>query len=403
MPRMSARLSLVFASIGHAYVHLFIAFYFVIVLQLEKAWAMPYHEAIELWTLGALLVGLCAIPAGWLGDRWSAPGMMVVMFFGMGAASIYCGMADTPSQMLIGLSLLGVFAAIYHPVAVTWVVRNAKARGKALGINGIFGSLGVAGSGAITGLLIDLYSWQAAFIVPGVLSIITGIALLTLLLTGVIVDNKDDLHPEEPPSRNDMLRGFGILLLTMACMGLAFHAMQTALPKVFSLRLGEWAESGTFGIGMFVAAVYLISGVMQVVGGHLADRYALKPIYIGGLLLQIPMLALVAQISGMPLVIAATMAVFFNSGILPAENMLIARFTPAAHRSLAYGIKFVLAFATAPLAVILVSKLVEMTGEFVWLYWVIALIMLIACLVALCLPSPSVATTRSQLVPVPAK
>ncbi len=44
----SAHLPLVFSSLGHCYVHLFMAFYFVIVLALEEAWALPYHELIEL-------------------------------------------------------------------------------------------------------------------------------------------------------------------------------------------------------------------------------------------------------------------------------------------------------------------------------------------------------------------
>ncbi len=72
MRERSAHLPLVFSSLGHCYMHLFTAFYFIIVLALEEAWALPYHELIELWTLGSLMVGLAALPAGWLGDCWSA-------------------------------------------------------------------------------------------------------------------------------------------------------------------------------------------------------------------------------------------------------------------------------------------------------------------------------------------
>ena len=96
MPNLSQRLSLTFSCIGHVYIHLFTAFYFVIVLSLETAWDLPYHELIELWTIGALLVGVAALPAGWLGDHWSARGMMVVFFLGMGAASVFCAFADGP-------------------------------------------------------------------------------------------------------------------------------------------------------------------------------------------------------------------------------------------------------------------------------------------------------------------
>ena len=129
----SARLSLVFSCLGHGYVHIFTSIYFVIVLALEVAWERPYHDLIELWMLGALLVGLGALPAGWLADRWSATGMMAVYFLGLGGASIACAFLDSSTAMLVGLASVGIFASIYHPVGIAWLVRNAKTRGKALG------------------------------------------------------------------------------------------------------------------------------------------------------------------------------------------------------------------------------------------------------------------------------
>ena len=90
----STTLTLIFTSIGHALMHMFAAFYFVIVLAIEDEWNITYDELIRLWTLGALLVGLGAIPAGWLSDRWSRSGMMVIMFFGLGFSSIFCGMSE---------------------------------------------------------------------------------------------------------------------------------------------------------------------------------------------------------------------------------------------------------------------------------------------------------------------
>ena len=84
----SERLSVIFSCLGHAYMHMFTAFYFVIVLAIEIDWQMPFHELIKLWTLGALLVGLAALPAGWLGDRWSSSGMMVIFFMGLGVLAL---------------------------------------------------------------------------------------------------------------------------------------------------------------------------------------------------------------------------------------------------------------------------------------------------------------------------
>jgi MFS family permease len=378
--------------------HLFTAFYFVIVLALERDWALPYHELIKLWTLGSLLVGLGALPAGWLGDRWSAAGMMVVFFIGMGAAGIVCGLVEGPVAMLLGLGAIGLFSSIYHPVGIAWLVRNAKQRGKALGINGIFGSVGVAASGLVAGALIDLYGWRAAFILPGVVSLITGLALLVCLRLGLVGQGVTVASKEAPPGRGDMVRAFMVLLLTMLVMGIVFQATQAAMPKVFDLRLRDIAGDGAFGIGVIVALVYTAGGIMQLAGGHMADKYPLKPIYIGAFLFQIPVMAAFALLGGIPLIGVAMLAVLLSTAALPAENMLLARFTPAKHHGLAYGIKFVLAFGTAPLALMLVSAIQERTGEFAWLFIILASLAGLATVVAVMLPGEW-RTARAVVVP----
>ncbi len=399
MAQGSARLPLVFSCLGHAYMHLFTAFYFVIVLALEDAWTLPYHELIELWTLGALLVGLVALPAGWLGDRWSVSGMMVVFFVGLGAAGIACGLVDSKTAMFLGLTAIGVFASIYHPVGIAWLVRNAKARGKALGINGVFGGVGLAGAALAAGALIDLFGWRAAFIIPGVISVATGLALIVCLRLGLIVEVKAQPKSETGESRGDMVRVYVILLLTMVTMGIVFQATQTAMPKVFDIRLRDIAGDGIFGIGAIVALVYVTGSLMQLVGGYMADKYPLKPIYVGAFLFQIPVLVGVAAFSGLPLIGLAVATVVLNAAPLPAENMLLARYTPARHHSLAYGVKFVLAFTTAPLSIMLVSSIQERTGEFYWLFLILSGLAGLAMLAALLLPGE----WRRRAVPVAAE
>jgi MFS family permease len=366
--------------------HMFAAFYFVIVLALEKDWNLPYHELIELWTLGALLIGLAALPAGWIADRWSASGMMAVYFIGMGAAAIACGFVGDSAAMLLGLAAIGLFAAIYHPVGIAWLVRNAESRGKALGVNGVFGSVGVASAGLVAGTLIDLFSWRAAFIVPGVISLLTGLVLALCIWSGRIGDGEALERNEAPATRGDMVRVFMILVLTMAAMGIIFQSTQAALPKVFDLRLAEIVGGSAFGIGAVVAGVYTAGGIMQILGGHMADRYPLKPIYLSAFLLQVPVLLIIAVASGVPLVLAAALTVLLSTGALPAENMLLARYSPQKHQSLVFGAKFVLAFGIAPVALQLVSWVKESTGEFVWLFAGLALAAGVAVLAAAVLP-----------------
>ncbi len=313
MSSTGGRVTLVFSCLGHAYMHLFTAIYFVIVLALEADWDQPYHQLIELWTLGALLVGVGAIPAGWLSDRWSAAGMMIVMFVGLGLSGILCAFLDTPAALLLGLSAIGLSSAIYHPVGIAWLVKSADRPGRALGINGIFGSVGIAAAGLIAGALIDLYGWRAAFLVPGVIALVTGLALFVCLRLGMVEEGSARRAPP-PASRGDMVRVFTILLTTMLAMGIIFQATQAAMPKVFDLRMRDLVGEGTFGVGALVALVYLAGGVMQLTGGYLADRYALKPIYLFSWVLQVPVLVGIGLLSGLPLLVLAAMTVLLGAG-----------------------------------------------------------------------------------------
>ncbi len=376
---------------------MFTAFYFVIVLALEKDWQLPFHELLELWTVGALLVGVAALPAGWLGDRWSPSGMMVVFFIGMGASSVAAGLTESPRGLLLALAGIGLFAAIYHPVGIPWLVRNsARRRGKLLGLNGVFGGVGAALGGAVAGALIEVASWRAAFMVPGTVSIVTGVTLWWSIRRGWV---RDDYGGGEriavQGSRADALRVFGILLLTMFAAGVIYHATQAALPKVFTLRNQDLVGNSVFRVGLLVAVVYVLGSIMQVLGGHLADRLPLKSVYLGAFLCQAPLLWLLGLILGVPLVIVATLSVMLSAGVLPAENMLLARHTPQHRHGMAFGVKFVLSFGAAPLAVELVSMMQADSGDFSRLFALLALIAAAVFTLAIGLPGERLTPVRS--------
>ncbi len=118
------RLVLGYSSLGHALMHYMAAFFPYIAVGMAASWGEPGesldHQVmlLPLWQLAAFLIGLGALPAGWLGDRWSVPGMMVVMFFGMGAAAIACAFVPDRNFLLLEMAMaaLGLFAAIYHAV-----------------------------------------------------------------------------------------------------------------------------------------------------------------------------------------------------------------------------------------------------------------------------------------------
>ena len=388
--------SLVFSCAGHVFIHMLTAYFFVVVLAIEADWGMPYAELIELWTLGAFLVGAAALPAGWLADRWGAGAMMAVFFVGLGACTVLAGFAGTPGALMLALAGMGLFAAIYHPVGIPWLIRHSGSRrGKILAVNGIFGSLGAALAGVVAGGLIDLAGWRVAYVVPGVLCAGTGLLLMVASRGDGSADANVHAQHEAQPSQHEMLRVFGILLFTMFCGGIIYHSVQTALPKLFEIRVASPASMGALGVGSLVAVVYTAAGVMQLIGGHLADRYPLRRVYVVAFLVQAPLLWMLGAAAGLPLVVLSTLTVMAGIGALPAENMLLARYTPARRHGVVFGLKFVLAFGAAPLAVQLVSMLTRHAHGFEWLFLTLCGLSSAILIAALLLPGAPLHATAN--------
>ena len=364
--------------------HMFAAFYFVIILTIEKEWSISYDQLIRLWFLGALLIGLGAIPFGWLSDRWSRSGTMTIMFIGMGLASILCGLSTSISFLFISLSLLGLFCSIYHPVGIPWVIHSANKQGRALGINGIFGGVGIGSGAFVAGTLTELLNWQLAFILPGFISIIIGFVLIYFIFINKISYKNIFINNiEQDHSRNEMILISLIMLISMFALGLTFHNTQTALPKVFEIRIDN---INSIQIGLMIGIIYFISGATTFIGGLLADRFNLKTIYLIGIFLQFPCYLGIAYVSGYSLVVLCILAAVFNASILPTENLLLSKFTPQKYHGVVYGIKFILAFGSGPISVFLISEIYSITLEFTYLFLINAIMMGLVSIFIIFLP-----------------
>lgn len=398
---VAGRLALIFSSAGHFLFHYFAAMYFTIVLAIAKDWnSVPYEDLIALWLSASVLIGLAALPAGRLADRWSAPGMLALMFLGMGGATAVSGLASDTAMLSIMLAALGLFGAIYHPVGIPWLIRTSRgATGQKLAVNGLSGGLGAAAAGALTGLLIEAFGWRTAFILPGALCVAIGCAMVWCLHTGWVVEGR--AHRSDAVGGADG-RGrpaaFAALLLPMFAIGLIYNTTQTAMPKLFEENMLAWLGGDIGQVGIAVGAVYSLGAVMQLVGGRLADRFSLKLVYGFAWLAMLPLLVLMAQFGEGVLFFAAAGLVIVNTSALPAENMMLARFAPADHQGLAFGVKFVLAFGAAPLGVLMIKYGREWTGDFTAILLGLTGLGALAALTVLLLPGQ-----RTALRPSPAE
>lgn len=392
-----------FSNFGHAYSHLLMMLFPTVVLALEKSWGMSYGELIVLMLAGQVLFGVAALPAGWLGDRWSAVGMMTIFFIGTGLATIATGLARSPVEMALGLASIGLFASIYHPVGMAWLVRMAENRGRALGENGIYGAVGIALAPLVAAALTDAISWRAAFIVPGITSVVIGIALWAAWRMGKVVDVEGDAKPVPEPSKGDAVRAFFILSVTMTCVGFVGSTLGVVLPKLFEQRLTGLGD-GVLGTGAMVALVYFVASTGQLIGGRLADRFAMKRVYVACYAIVTPCLLLAAYTESWALLAVSMAAVYLNITSLPSENAMLAHFTPSSWRATAYGAKFVMALGVAAMAVPVAGWIQDTYGDFFWLFVFMAAAGVLVLLFGLMLPNDKKpARVEPKLVAQPAE
>ena len=132
-----------------------------------KYFGLTYDEIIAYGAVGFLFFGAFAPLAAHFSDKISRSFLMIVYHFGIGLSSILAAAATNLWLFAVSLSLIGIFAAIYHPVGITMLLSKNKNNGVRMGINGVFGNMGVAAAPLITGLILFYGNWRLCFLLPG--------------------------------------------------------------------------------------------------------------------------------------------------------------------------------------------------------------------------------------------
>jgi MFS family permease len=360
---MVDRIHFVFLNVGHFYDHLFmLIFATMAALTLSHEWGMSYAELIPYATPGFVVFGVCAVPAGWLADKWSRKGMMFVFYIGIGLSSIFTALSESPFQIGIGLFAIGLFAAIYHPVGLALVVQGRKDTGVPLAINGIFGNMGVACAALLTGFFIDHTGWRSAFVWPGVVSILTGIAYAVFLYVARSTSAKEahlDVAAEndietQGMDRRLLIRVFVIIFFSTAVGGLIFQSTTFALPKVFAERLSELAVSATL-VGRYAFIVFAIGAFGQIVVGYLVDHYSIRLVFAFTAALQAVFLIMMPGLMGWAALGVAMAFMLVVFGQIPINDVLIGRITRSEWRSRVYGFRYIVGFSVMASSVPLIA------------------------------------------------
>jgi MFS family permease len=374
-------------NLAHLLDHFFMLIFPTAILAISAQWGLSFSQLLPLSLPAVAIFGLGALPAGWLADRWSRRGMMAVFFFGIGTASVLAGLSQNAWQLGAALALIGVFAAIYHPVGIAMLTIGSPRLGWTLGVNGVWGNLGLGVAALVTGLIVQYVNWRTAFIAPGLVTIALGAVYLRASRgASNAAGSKKAAAVAVPPEV--MKRLVVVFLVAVVCNGLLFHATTVSMPKLFDERLkGLFAgEAGLGAIGAIIAVVYLIAAMAQLLVGSLIDRVSLRSALLGVVALQAPLFLLAISGSGWGLVAAAIGIMFFVFGQIPINDAMVARYTSDRWRARAYGLRYVASFLGSAGAVTLVSTL-HAGGGFSSVFVALAGVSVVALVAAFLLPS----------------
>jgi MFS family permease len=413
-------------NIGHYMDHLFtLVFATVAALVLYREWGISYAELLIYATPGFFAFGLFSLPAGWLADKWSRDGMMVVFFIGIGIVAIITSFSNTPLQIGAGLFAIGMFAAIYHPVGLAIVTMKWRNTGMRIAMNGVWGNLGVASAALIAGYLIDHGGWRMAFVLPGIFSILMGLAYMALRWEGIRTEVKEQRSGpavaaahQSADHRALLLRVSAIVFLTTAVTSVIFQSTTFALPKIFDERLtglaaqlSGWidgtAQPGQSDIatmvGIMAFVVFAVASLAQLIVGKMLDRHGPRRVFMAVATIQIIFFFLMPGLSDG---IAFAVALGFMLGAfgqIPINDFMIGKMASGPHRARIYGVRYVVSFTALASSLPLIAYVYDTWG-FDTLFQILSATALVVLMAAMCLPktlptpeaSPVVAPTAAE-------
>jgi len=373
-----------FVNAAHFIDHYSMLIFAAAVIVMGPALGMAYSELLPYATPGFIAFGAGSLITGWLGDRWSRRHMMVIFFVGIGLSMISVGLVQTPLQLGAALLAIGIFASIYHPVGTAMIVSYAEKLGHEMGLNGVWGNLGVASSALVTGVVGQYLGWRYAFIIPGIVTILIGIAFASLV---VHEDRKGSKQAaaQARVAKQDMWRVILSLFIVVIAISTTFNAITVALPKLFAERLADLTRSPAL-LGVIAACVYVFGAMTQYTIGKLLDKHSLKTVSLPLSFVLAPFLYFAATLSNLPLIVVSIGIVMGAFGQVTVNDAMVGKYTSEEWRSRAYAVRYFIGFTAAGASVGLVAWLYQQ-GGFVTMLHAFAGLCLLVIAAAIILPN----------------
>ncbi len=322
--------------------------------MLATAWRLPFG-------FGALL-------AGWLVDRLGSRRMLTLYLVGCSLCCLASWYSQPLGLLAFAMFSMGAFASIYHPagLALISLATTPASRAHALGIHGIFGSLGISAAPFLVGMfLLFAFDWRAYYLVlaiPGMLLAVPFYFLARNEVVGAAATRAT--HPEhvpadsqssdaasadlqashgEDPDRNQWSSFFALTLLA-TLQGFVYASVMSFLKRYLGGGTAEELDYMAGVSGFLTAGVLVIGCVGQYIGGRIAHPSRLEAQLTWITLANAPCLLWMGWAMGWQRIAAAASFSVVHFMYQPIYNSLIAKYTSRRRRSVCYGFSFAMGF-----------------------------------------------------------
>lgn len=366
----------IYLNISHFLDHFIMLIFAKSAYDAGRHFGMSYDEIIIYGMAGFILFGAVAPLAASLADRFSRSLLLVIYHFGIGLAAILAGFAQTVWQLSAAIGLIGVFASIYHPVGIAMLIKSNRRIGFRLGINGVFGNMGVAAAPLIAGILLTMGDWRLCFILPGMFCLIYGFAFITAL---------EEEYQQSTQKKQVKKLGFSpnwklalaAIFLSTASGGFVFSAMTFVVPRYFEISMVSISSSVAI-TGLLASLVYACASFTQIAVGWIIDKVEPKWVLFGIGIGQIFFIFLTSQFTDYALFFSMLIAMSFVFGQIPITDTILSRYVPDEWRAKALSFKFMLNLivgaAVLPICGLLLQSGMMMSSLFVILSCIAALV-----------------------------
>ena len=329
-----------YINIGHFLDHFMMLIFAKAAFDAGRHFGLSYDEIIIYGTLGLFLFGAAAPLAGWLADKYSRSLIIIIYPFGVSLGAFLCFLSSSPIMLGFSIGVIGFFAAIFHPVGIAMLIRDSNKVCIRLGVNGVWGNMGVAAAPVLTGFIILNSNWQLSFLVPSLICLIFGIAQLRGFKE---IDIKEEKTKQK--TSNGLVEGWKIVLLSLTMTTLAggfiFGSLTFLIPRIFEVNLSGISVDIAI-TGLLAGIVYAIASLSQVGVGYLIDRYSPKIIlgFVG--IGQFFLIYLSSLYIDYALFFVMLMAMFFVFGQVPITDAILVRYVDDQWRARILSVKFLI-------------------------------------------------------------